>query len=95
MRHKLFHCWDCGQKVIAQNETGKYKPMACLQQMRFKLSNGAFMVNPFCDHCAAEEWTQERLSRFREAIIEILPSFSEVTIKSCEGPVNLITGVVQ
>ena len=52
------------------------------------------MVNPFCDPCASKEWTPERLAEFREAIVAILPSFSDVTIKACEGPVSLITGVV-
>lgn len=95
MIHKLFHCWDCGTRVIEENGSGKYKPAQCLQQVRFKLSNGSYMVNPFCDLCASEEWTPERLESFRQAVIRVMPTFSEVSILACEGPVSLITGVVQ
>ena len=96
MRHKLFHCWDCGQRVIEQDTSnGKLKPSPCLQQVRFKLSNGAYMVNPFCETCAEREWTPERLAEFRAAILRIMPAFGEVTIQACEGPISLIAGVVQ
>ena len=90
MRHKLYHCWDCGQRVIEQNsDNGRLKPADCLQQMRFKLSSGAYMVNPFCEACGNREWTPERLAEFRAAILHIMPSFSKVTIQACEGPVAL------
>ena len=95
MRHKLFHCWDCGIRVIEQTLDGKYKPSPCLQQVKFKLSDGSFMVNPFCESCASKDWDRPRLNEFREAIISVMPSFNSVSISSCEGPVSLIEGVVQ
>ena len=94
MTHKLFHCWDCGTKVIEQTE-GKYKPLPTLQQMRFRLSNGAYMVNPFCESCGNREWTPEGLAEFKAAILPVMPTFAEVTITACEGPVSLISGVAR
>lgn len=95
MIHKLFHCWDCGVRVIEQGIDGKLKPAPTLQQVRFRLSNGAYMVNPFCEACGDREWTPARLAAFREAIIQVMPGFREVTITGCEGAVSLIPGVVQ
>ena len=93
MVHKLYHCWDCGTRVIDQ-VGNMLKPAPVLEQLRFTLSNGAYMVNPFCQACAARPWDEIRLAEFRDAIIRVMPSFGEVTIKRCDGPVSLIPGVV-
>jgi hypothetical protein len=95
MRHKVFHCWDCGTRVIAEDGQGKYKPMPNLQQVRFKLSNGAYMTNPFCDTCADRTWTPERFEQFEQAIIAVMPQFAEVKITRCDGPISLIAGVAR
>jgi hypothetical protein len=95
MRHKIFHCWDCGTRVIAEDGQGKYKPMPCLQQVRFALSGNAYMTNPFCDTCADKEWTPERLAEFHQAITDVMPQFAQTKILACEGPISLIPGVVR
>lgn len=96
MKHKRLHCWDCGVRVIETNGEGLYKPSACLQQVKFRLSDGSYMVNPFCLDCSAKPWTPERLNEFRSAILEIMPAFEKFNISGCDGPVtltNAITGV--
>jgi hypothetical protein len=95
MRHKIFHCWDCGTRVIAEDGQGKYKEMPNLQQVRFRLSNGAHMTNPFCETCANREWTPERFRGLEQAIIDVMPQFAEVRITRCDGPISLIAGVVR
>lgn len=94
MRHKLFHCWDCGQRVIKNDAAGKLAPEPCLQQIKFGLSDGSYMVNPFCADCATRAWTPERMESFRQAIVEVMPSFNRRIVKF-EGEVSLIPGVVR
>lgn len=79
MQFKKLHCWDCGVQVIGY-EQGKCTLLPNFQQVKFNLSNGSYMENPFCRDCAARPWSASRLEAFRKAITYVDPRFNSIAV---------------
>ena len=95
MKYKKLHCWDCGTQIIDE-ANGKHALLPNFQQVRFNLSNGSYMENPFCRDCAARPWGASRLEEYRQAVATVVPAFNSIAITQAVGPTTPgdIAGVV-
>ena len=95
MQYKRLCCWDCGVQVINENR-GHHSLLPNYSHVRFHLSNGAYMENPFCQDCAARPWPASRLEEYRQAIEKVAPQFRAIAITEMAGlqPRPEIQGVV-